>query len=86
MSPVQGAVLDGLADVLGLDGVVPGEIGDGPGHLEDAVVGAGGEVEFAGGELEEFRAGAVQVAVGTDLSGLEAGVGRAAARVLDRRA
>jgi hypothetical protein len=39
--PIEGAVLNGFADVLGGDGVGLGEIGEGAGDFEDAVVGAG---------------------------------------------
>jgi hypothetical protein len=49
---VNGAVLDGFGDVLGLEvgGVV--EVGDGAGDFEDAIGGAGGESEFADGALD----------------------------------
>ena len=43
-TPVQGPVLHGFGDVRGLDIFGGGEIGDGAGDLEHAVVGAGGEV------------------------------------------
>jgi hypothetical protein len=42
--PIEGPILDGFADVLGGDAVGSGEIGDGAGDFEDAVVGAGAEV------------------------------------------
>src|SRR5262245_16563369 len=38
---VQGAVADGLGDVVLGDRLAAGEVGDGTGHAEDAVVGAG---------------------------------------------
>ena len=45
--PVQRAVLDRFAEVGGIDFLRAGEVGDGARDLEDAVVGAGAEVEFA---------------------------------------
>ena len=41
--PAQGAVLDGFGEVLGGDGVLAGQVGDGAGDLEDAVMGTGRE-------------------------------------------
>ena len=41
--PVQGSILDRFGDVLGLNSLLAFEIGNGPPHLEDSVVGAGGE-------------------------------------------
>ena len=41
---VEVAVADGLHDVLGSDALAAGEVGDGAGNLEDAVVGAGAHV------------------------------------------
>lgn len=34
--PIEGAVLDGFADVLGSDGLGLGEVGDAPGDFQDA--------------------------------------------------
>jgi hypothetical protein len=42
--PIEGSVLDGFADVLGGDRVGEGEVGDGAGNFQDAVVGAGAQV------------------------------------------
>jgi len=41
---VEGSILDGFADVFGGDRVGFGEVGDGAGDFEDAVVGAGAQV------------------------------------------
>jgi hypothetical protein len=49
---VEGAELDGFEEVIGGDGVGRGEVGDGAGDFEDAVVGAGAEVEIRHRELE----------------------------------
>ena len=61
--PVEGPVLDGLGDVLGLDAGGAGQIGDGAGDLQDAVVGPGAEMQFADRHLEHVlgvrRQGAV---------------------------
>jgi hypothetical protein len=43
------AVLQSFGDVRGGDFVGGGEVGDGAGEFDDAVVGAGGEVHLAGG-------------------------------------
>jgi len=43
---VQGAVLDGLGNVLGRDAFGAGQVGNRAGHLQNAVVGAGAELEF----------------------------------------
>jgi hypothetical protein len=45
--PIQRAVLNGFADVIGCDGFHAGEVGDGAGDFQDAVVGARTEV-YAG--------------------------------------
>ena len=47
--PVQGVVLDGFEDVVGGDVIQRGEVGQGAGDFEDAVVGAGAEVEVGHG-------------------------------------
>ncbi len=39
--PVQRAVLDGFHQMQRQDGLFPGEIGDGAGHFQDAIIGAG---------------------------------------------
>ena len=43
--------MDGFADVLWGDSFLPGEVGDGAGDFEDAVEGAGAELEFIHGHL-----------------------------------
>src|SRR5690242_14050129 len=53
---VEGAVLDGLAEVLGLEGGGGIEVGDGAGDFEDAVMGTGGEAEAGDGVFEELFA------------------------------
>ena len=50
---IEGAVLDGFADVLGGDFFGAGEVGDGTRDLEDAVVGARAEVELAQRHAQE---------------------------------
>ena len=51
------------------------EIGDGAGDLEDAVVGAGGEVHVVHGLLEQDGALAVDLAVLADELGWQGAVG-----------
>lgn len=43
--PVQTSVIDGLAEMAQPDVSAAVEVGDGAGHLEDEVVGAGGEAQ-----------------------------------------
>ena len=42
---VEASVADGFGDVVALDMLLTGEVGDGAGDLEDALIGSGGEVE-----------------------------------------
>ena len=50
-APVEGAVGDGFHDVVGADDDAGFEVGDGAGHLEDTVVGAGAHVHALHGML-----------------------------------
>lgn len=50
--PIEAAHLDGFEEVAGLDVFGVGEVGDGAGDFEDAVVGAGREGELLHGLLE----------------------------------
>ena len=54
--PVEAAVLDRFEQVRGSDGLGAGEVGDGARDLEDAVVGAGGQMQFLHGLLYSWRA------------------------------
>ena len=60
---VEGAVLDGFAEVGGGDAGLAGEVGDGARDLQDAVVGAGGEAELVDGCVEELLRRVVEAAV-----------------------
>ena len=51
--PVEGAVLDGFEDVVGGDVIEGRKIGEGAGDFENAVVGAGAEVEVGHGVIEQ---------------------------------
>ena len=44
--PIQVAILNGLGDMLGLDVRGGGQVGNGAGHLEDAVVGPRAEIKL----------------------------------------
>src|SRR5215212_11110477 len=80
---VQRPVLHRLRDVRRLDPIARREVRDGAGHLEDAVVGAGGEAEaFDGGEEEAFGRG-VELAVFAELAGGHVRVGFAETVALD---
>src|SRR5208282_603849 len=63
---VQGSVLNGFAQVLGLDRARPVEIGYRPRYLEDAVVGARGETEPLDRRFEQFFPVRRNRAVGAD--------------------
>ena len=74
VAPVKTPVLDGLAQMLGADGRAVGQIGDGSGHLQDSVVGAGREAEGFDRFLEDLCGRVSQPAVPGDLGGLHPGV------------
>ena len=63
------SVLQGLGQVGGVDILCPGEVGDGAGEFEDAVVGAGAEVHLADGGLHQVLAVLIDLAVALDLAG-----------------
>jgi hypothetical protein len=60
---IQGAILDRLQDMRGLNVLSRGEIGDGARDLEDAIVGSGAQIELFHGEVQEFFAFRVQFAM-----------------------
>ena len=64
--PVQRAVVDGFEDVVTADAFAGGEIGQCPGHLQDAVMGAGAEVALVHGVLEIAGAFGVEFAMLAD--------------------
>ena len=49
---IEATVGDGFAQVVGVDVGCGLEVGDGAGHLEDAVVGAGAHVEVVHGDAQ----------------------------------
>lgn len=55
-------VLDGLRQMGGGDTLRPVQIGDGPGHPQDAVVAPGGESHAVEGGLQDTLPGVVQAA------------------------
>ena len=61
--PVEGAVLDGFEDVGCLHLRCAFQIGEGAGHFEDPVVGAGGEIEMFHRLLEELGRFGIESAV-----------------------
>src|ERR1700687_4610379 len=61
--PVERPVLDRLGDVGGAEVWGAFEVGQGAGHLEDAVEGARGEAEALEGLVEKALAGGVEAAV-----------------------
>lgn len=78
---VEGAVLDRFEDVVGAELVLSGEVGDGAGDLEDAIVGAGGEIELLHSLLEELGALGGDFAVLAHDFGAHIGVGAGAGEV-----
>ena len=50
------------------------KVGEGPGDLENAVVGTGGEVELGHGLFEKVGGLPVEATVGTDLPGRQGGI------------
>ncbi len=72
--PVQCAEVDGFEEVIGGDVWVGGEVGEGAGDLEDAVVGAGREVHLVHGVFEEVAAVVVEGGVEFHDAGRHGGV------------
>src|SRR5574340_690153 len=69
------AVLKGFSEVGGGDLVAAAEVGDGTRELEDAVVGAGGELELVHGGTHEAAAGFIEGAKLAHLCRVHIGVG-----------
>ena len=74
--PIERAVLDGLKEMWLLDAVASGQVRDGAGDFQDAVVGASAERELFHRLLEHFAERGVERDVGADLRVAHAGVGR----------
>ena len=51
---VEAAEVDGFGEMFGGDGGTAGKVGDSAGHLEDAVVGTGGESQPVHSDLHEL--------------------------------
>ena len=71
---IQRAVLDCLADVFGGNGFAAREVGDGACDFEDAIVGAGAEVEAFHGHPQHVLGVGAEGAVFAELLGGHAGV------------
>src|SRR5574343_1413375 len=68
-------VLDGFGDMGGTDGVATGQVGDGASDFQDAVPGAGRQIELRRGLAQQFTAGFVWLTAGIDFAGTQAGIG-----------
>ncbi len=68
--PIEAPIRNRFGDVAFLEMLGAVQVGDGAGHAEDAVVGAGGEAEAFHGGVEKFLAGFVEDA---ELAELPAG-------------
>lgn len=62
--PVQRSVLNRFGHVGGIDRLFPGQVGDGAGQFEDAVMGTGGEAQGVEGLFQEVSRLPIQLAVG----------------------
>lgn len=71
---VEVAVADGFADVGGEDAGLAGEVGDGAGDLEDAVIGAGAHVEACHGVAQHAERLALGAGVGVEQTRVHLGV------------
>ena len=71
---LEGAVLDGFGDVLGADGLAAGQVRDGPGDLQHAVIAPRRHAERVERLLHEHGAVLVQLAESAQLRGLHIGV------------
>ena len=72
---VQAAVLDRFGDVGSFDDLAAGQVGDGAGHLDDAVMGAHGEAQAPVGLLEQAAGFACERAVFLQVAAAHLGVG-----------
>ena len=72
--PVERAVLNRLRNVVAREVLGAGQVGNGAGDFQDAVVGAGAQVQVGHGELEQFERGLVQGAILLELAAAHAGV------------
>ena len=52
---VERTILNGLGDVLGCEFLGSRQIRDGAGNFQNAIVGAGAELQFVHGHLEQFQ-------------------------------
>ena len=66
--------MDGFGDVFSLDRFGAGEVGHGAGDFEDAVVGAGAEVQLFHRGAKEVAGGVVEGAVFLEVARLHPGV------------
>ena len=48
---IQTSIADGFSDMVALDVLTAGEVGDGAGDFDNALIGSGGEVEVGHGTL-----------------------------------
>ncbi len=71
---IEGAVLDCFAYVVGEDVFGFGEVGDGAGDFEDAVVGPGAEVELGHGHFHHAFGGFIEGAMALEELGGHTGV------------
>lgn len=76
-----GTVLDRLGDVGGLDILISGQIGDGAGQLEDAMVGPGAEPHLLHRCFEQIGAGSIERAKLADFRRPHIGIGLQAGAV-----
>ncbi len=61
---VEGAILNGFGDVFRCEPLRPRQIGNGAGHFQNAIVGAGAELQLVHRHLEEFQRRFVERAEG----------------------
>src|SRR5690242_371835 len=69
--PVQHPVAHRLRHVRAANGVDAGQVSDGTGHLEDAVIGPGREPQLVHGALQQVLTLGIRLAVPVDLAGTE---------------
>ena len=73
--PLQRAELDGLQNFVAGDFFFSGEVGQGPGDFQNAVVGAGREVHLLHGVFEVAFAFRIELAAFADLASSHRGIG-----------
>ena len=78
----RSAVLDGFGEMGRTNGAAPGEIGDGAGNTQNAVIGPGRKVESLHGGVHQRLSAGIQPGVHIELAATQPGILAALSGVL----